>query len=118
MMDWKKIAGITTLVVLLLSSGFGLAAWIFKKGGQSESITKNANMAPKVAEDLRIHEDGDKRYQERLDRKAIVDSMRDIQFTNALIVLTQNVDELKEAVKENTRAMQFDKFNRRKGVGI
>lgn len=116
MMDWKKISLITTLAVLLIGSGFSVAAYIFKKGGQSESITKNANMAPKVAEDLRAHEDRDKRYEERFNRKAIVDSMRDIQFTNALIGLTQKFDELKEAVKENTRAMQFDKFNRRKGI--
>lgn len=107
MTDWKKIAGLTTLVILLLSSGFGVAAWIFNKGGQSAGITKSANMVPVIAEDLRAH-------KERDNTKAIIDSMRNIQWVNALNGLAGTVKELNETVKENTREMKFAKFTSRK----
>lgn len=107
MTDWKKISVIVTLVVLLLSSGFGVAAWIFNKGGQSASLTKNVGMIPEIAEDLRAH-------KERDNTRAAIDSMRNIQFLNALNGLASTVNDLNETVKENNRLIQYSKFNNRK----
>lgn len=107
MMDGKKIATITTLAILLIGSGFSVAAWIFNKGGQSAGITKSANMVPAIAEDLRAH-------KERDNTKAIIDSMRNIQFVTALNSLSKTVSDLNETVKENNRLMQYAKFNHRK----
>ena len=106
-MDWKKISLITTLAVLLIGSGFSVAAYIFKKGGQSESITKNANMVPFIAEDLREHKEGD-------NKKAIIDSMKNIQIVTAINGLADAMKELNENVKENNRLMQYAKFTYRK----
>lgn len=107
MTDWKKIAGITTLVVLLLSSGFGVAAWIFNKGGQSAGITSNVNRVPVIEEALRAH-------KERDNIRAILDSMKNIQLVNALNGLSNTVKELNETVKENNREIKYAKFTNRK----
>lgn len=107
MTDWKKIAGLITVVVLLLSSGFGVAAWIFNKGGQTANIKTNANDVPLIKEDLRTHKESDK-------TKAIIDSMKNIQFVTALNGLANTVMELNETVKENNRLMQYAKFTNRK----
>lgn len=107
MINWKKISLIATLVILLLGSGFGTAAWIFNKGGQSSSVIKNANMAPIIAEDLREHKEGD-------NKKAIIDSMKNIQMVTAINGLADAMKELNENVKENNRLMQYAKFTYRK----
>ena len=107
MTDWKKIAGLTTLVVLLIGSGFSVAAWIFNKGGQSAGITNNVSRVPVIESDLMAHKVKD-------NTKAIIDSMRNIQFVTALNSLSKTVSDLNETVKENNRLMQYAKFNNRK----
>ena len=107
MTEWKKIVGITSLAIALLSSGFGTAAWIFKKGGQSAGITNNVSRVPVIEADLMAHKVKD-------NTKAIIDSMRNIQFVTALNSLSKTVSDLNETVKENNRLMQYAKFNNRK----
>ena len=103
MTDWKKISLILGSMVALTV----VASFSYRVIGKGYELETNSANIPKVIEKLDQHIISD-------NRKATIDSMRNIQFMNALTGLAGNVKELNETVKENTRAMRFDEFNRRK----